>query len=496
MYTFTKNSKLVAVLLMAIGVVALGYGFMKGGDHPSDEDVKQKIEAMAASMHLDHGHGRDHGHDHGGHGHDVAKADKHDGGHGHEAHHVGPFADLFEKIEKEYAEYHIHFSTDEMMEAHELHDVVHATEHFFHARAQRPWSNLFLGNFFFFVIALGSLFFLSIQYAAEVGWSALILRVPQALSSYLLVGGIILLFVIIAGSMHWHHLYHWMDSALTEKGNPEYDKIIAGKSGYLNVTFFLIRSVIYIAGWIWAANSFKKFSVNEDLEGGTKWHFKSYKRAALFLVFFAVTSSMAAWDWVMSVDPHWFSTLFGWYVFSSFFVSAATAVALLTIHLKKRGYLPHVNENHYHDFGRFMLSFSIFWTYLWFAQFMLYWYANIPEEVTYFMVRINEYKIVFIGMLAMNFLGPVLFLMSRDSKRSAGMLTFASLFIIVGHYLDMYVMIMPGSVGTHWHLGFVEIGSFLGFLGLFIYVVLNSLTKRPLVQENHPMLLESKHHHI
>lgn len=484
MYTFTSKSKVVAIVLMLIGVIALATGFMKGG-HPSDEDVKAKVEQLAQGL-SHHGHGHDHG------GHEAKAAH----GHGHEAHFVGPMAELFEKVSEAYADEHIHFTTTEMMEADSVEKVYKTTKHFFHARAQRPWSNLYLGNFFFFAIALGSLFFLAIQYVAEVGWSALILRVPQALASYLVVGGLILLISIAAGAFHFSHLFHWMDPALTDPNSPEFDSLIAGKSGYLNVPFFLIRAIIYIAGWIWAAKTLTKFSVNEDLEGGTKWYYKSYKRSALFVVFFAVTSSMAAWDWVMSIDPHWFSTLFGWYVFSSLFVSALTAVALLTIHLKKRGYLPAVNENHYHDFGRFILSFSNFWTYLWFAQFMLYWYANIPEEVTYFMVRIDEYKEVFFTMVALNFGGPIIFLMSRDSKRSAGMLTFASLFVIAGHYLDMFVMIMPGSVGAHWNFGFVEIGTFLGFLGLFIFVVLNSLTKRPLTQENHPMLLESKHHHI
>ena len=389
--------------------------------------------------------------------------------------------------------------------AHEVvveasHDAAHADEGHGHADAHaggsfatRVWANLWANNVYFTGIALIAVFWIAVNYVAEAGWFTVIKRVPEAMGMYLPIGGVLMLLFFIFGG---HDIFHWTHEGIMDPESEHYDSIIAGKEGYLNNVFFIARMVIYFVLWFGFYLLFRKFSHNEDVEGGTKWHYKSFKFAAGFLVIFAVTSSTAPWDWVLSIDTHWFSTMFGWYVFASWFISGLAFITLSTILLKQAGYLKEVNSSHFHDLGKFVFGFSIFWTYLWFAQFMLYWYANIPEEVTYFMVRINEYKIVFIGMLAMNFLGPVLFLMSRDSKRSAGMLTFASLFIIVGHYLDMYVMIMPGSVGTHWHLGFIEIGSFLGFLGLFIYVVLNSLTKRPLVQENHPMLLESKHHHI
>jgi hypothetical protein len=158
--------------------------------------------------------------------------------------------------------------------------------------------------------------------------------------------------------------------------------------------------------------------------------------------------------------------------------------------------LEDVTENHIHDFGRYLLAFSIFWTYLWFAQYMLIWYANIPEETTYFLIRFEEYQILIIAALILNFATPMLLIQDRDAKRLKGQVLFVAILILIGHFIDVFIMIMPGTVGTHWHLGFIELGTFLGYLGLFSFIVLYNLSKQPLVQKNHPMLIESKHHHI
>ena len=216
----------------------------------------------------------------------------------------------------------------------------------------------------------------------------------------------------------------------------------------------------------------------------------------IFIVFAAITTSTGAWDWIMSIDTHWFSTLFGWYSFASFFVSACAVIAIITIHLKYSGYLDNVNENHMHDFGRYLLAFSIFWTYLWFAQYMLIWYSNIPEEVTYYAIRFESYHILIIIALLLNFVTPMLLIQDRAAKRLKGQVLFVAILILLGHFIDVFVMIMPGTVGTHWHLGFVEIGTFLGYIGFFTFIVLNTLSKAPLSQKNHPMLIESEHHHI
>jgi Ni/Fe-hydrogenase subunit HybB-like protein len=201
---------------------------------------------------------------------------------------------------------------------------------------------------------------------------------------------------------------------------------------------------------------------------------------------------MMSWDWIMSVDPHWFSTLFGWYVFASMFVSGITAIALITIYLKSKGYLEKVNDNHIHDLAKFMFAISVFWTYLWFSQFMLIWYSNIPEEVTYFVTRIEDYNLPFFGMLVMNFIFPLLILMNSDYKRVNWFVVMAGIVILLGHYVDVYNMIMPATVGDQWSFGVSEIGGLLFFTGLFIYVVFNTLTKAPLEASGDPFIGESE----
>jgi len=498
MYKFTRNTKIICISLIMIGLFSIGYGFFSTPKY-SDSEIHDKVVKLSSELKSDK----------------TKYSDKDT----HQSHYGGDgskFSDLFHVIEKEF---HCHFSEEEIKNAKHIDDVIYTTQHYFHALKQRPWSSLMVSNLFFFMIALGALIWLAIQYISKSGWSASLLRVPQAITAFLPYGAAIMLFIIITGALHWHHTYHWMDEALIHEFvyedsvdsdhpkytnedkegvvlNPDYDYIIAGKTPYLNIPFFLLRSIIYILGWCLAAFLLRKYSLREDKEGGVKWYKKMFTVSVIFIVFAAVTTSTGAWDWIMSIDTHWFSTLFGWYSFASFFVTAAAVIAILTIHLKYRGYLPGVNENHMHDFGRYLLSFSIFWTYLWFAQYLLIWYANIPEEVTYFQIRFDYYHIFIIMALILNFVNPMLLIQDRDAKRLKGQVLFVAILICVGHYFDTYQMIMPGTVGTHWHFGFIEIGTFLGYLGFFTFIVLKSLSSVPLEQKNHPMLIESKHHHI
>lgn len=368
--------------------------------------------------------------------------------------------------------------------------------------SHRAWPTLLLNSFYFMGIALGALFFIAVQYAAEAGWSAVVKRPMEAIASYLPYGALFMGLVAIASAFHLNHIYHWADPHILhetlENGqpNPHYDKIIAGKSAFLNPIFFSIRTIVYLGGWLLF---FKAFMKRSEIEAAgldvTNWK-KSQSLGAWFLVFFAVTSSTSAWDWIMSIDTHWFSTLFGWYTFAGYFVSALTMITMVTLHLKSKGLLPEVNENHIHDLGKFMFAFSIFWTYLWVSQFMLIWYSNIPEEVTYFQDRFTNYKFLFFLNLFLNFLFPFIVLMKRGSKRRNRILMFVGVVILFGHWSDNFVMIMPGTVKEHWHLGWVELGTMLGFLGLFGFVVLNKLASRPVSNPNHVFFQESVHHHI
>lgn len=484
MYTVTKNTKLISLVLMLIGVVALGYGFMQGAGHHTDEEVAHQVEAFAHDLHLDGAHHVD--------AHDSHVADSH-GGHGAVV--ESYYAPLFHKIEEEF---HIHFSHEEMMEAHDIEHVIHSTTHALHAKGQRPWSSLLVAAIFFLGASLLSVFFLALQYVAEVGWSVVLKRVLMAIGSFLPYVGAVIFLIILTGGFHLfgNHTYHWMAEGIMDPASANYDAIIAGKEGYLNFAFFFIRALVYFAGWYWAVKKLTSLSLQEDIEGGLSFYNSSKKVSAIFLVFFAVTSSMMAWDWVMSIDTHWFSTLFGWYVFSSMFVTALVVIFLFVLHLRGKGQLELVNTSHIHDLGKFIFAFSIFWTYLWFDQFMLIWYANIPEEVTYYIARFEEYQVPFMTALVLNFVVPILLLISRDAKRVSGFVMTVGCVILVGHYLDFFVMIMPGTVGGHWSIGFVEVGTFLGFAGLFIRVVTKKLAGMELTPKNHPMLEESKHFHI
>jgi hypothetical protein len=297
-----------------------------------------------------------------------------------------------------------------------------------------------------------------------------------------------------------HQLFHWTDESLYIKGNANYDPIISGKSSFLNQPFYIIRMIIFIGAWIFFAWWLRKQSVEEDLNGGLEYYHKSIRISAIFLVVFGVSSSISAWDWVMTIDTHWFSTLFAWYVFASWFVAGLAATTLAAVYLKQAGYLKILNVNHLHDLGKFIFAFSIFWTYLWFSQFMLYWYANLPEEVIYFQERLygynGHYSWILYGNLFLNFAFPFLVLMTRDAKRQMIMLKIVCFVVLIGHWMDFYLMIMPGTLRGESGFGFIELGTLLIFLGIFLTVFTRRLSSASLVPVNHPFLEEAVHHHV
>ena len=361
----------------------------------------------------------------------------------------------------------------------------------------RVWANLLVNSVFFLGMGVCATFYIALNYAAEAAWGVALKRVFEAVGAFLPYGALGLIIVIFAGSMHWHHIYHWMAEGIATPGHENYDAIIAGKTGYLNQPFFWIRTLIYLGVWIAFMQVFRKRSLKEDEMGGTEIHYKNIKTAAWFLVFFAVTSTTSAWDWIMSIDTHWFSTLFGWYTFSGYWISGTIAVLTLTLYLKSKGYLEQVTESHIHDMGKWMFAVSFLWSYLWFSQFMLIWYSNIPEEVTYFIHRIENYKFAFFGMFIINFVFPMLILMSRDAKRNFKYLMIVAAIIFIGHWIDTYIMIMPGATSGHEWGGFAfyEIGILLGFIGAFLLVVQYALAKAPLIVKQHPYLSETINHH-
>jgi hypothetical protein len=426
---------------MAVGLLGIGIGFM------SAPSTVEEAKAMVASH--DDGHGD---------AHTAEAANVDSDTHGEEAH-------------------------------GESHDTSH-DEHVLHQLQNKPWAALYVAAFFFFMIALGALAFYAIQRASQAGWAPLLFRVMEGITSYLVPGGIIVFVILVLSVMHMNHLFVWMDADVVAN-----DKLLQGKAGFLNPTFFLVRAVIFLGGWILYREYSRKLSLKQD-ESNDNSNFKlNFRISAAFLVFYLISESMMSWDWIMSVDPHWFSTLFGWYVFASMIVSGITVIAMVTIYLKSKDYLPDVNDSHIHDLGKYMFGFSVFWTYLWFSQFMLIWYSNIPEEVTYFVTRIEDYNLPFFGMVAMNFVLPILLLMNSDYKRINWFVIMTGIIILVGHYIDIFNMIMPSTVGDQWSIGIPEIGAVLFFAGLFIFWVFRALTKAPLQPKRNPFIEESRHFH-
>jgi hypothetical protein len=366
----------------------------------------------------------------------------------------------------------------------------------------RLFANLWINNVFFTGLAVIGIFFFTLQYAAQAGWATGFLRVPLAMGAWLPIAGVLMLVVFLLGS---HDIFHWTHESLYQEfledgvtANSEYDAIIAGKEPYLNTVFYLARMVAYFLIWGGAFYFLRKKSMEEDIHGGTSYWYTLRKYSAIFLVLFAITSSTSAWDWVMSVDPHWFSTMFGWYVFSSWWVSGLAAISLIVVLLREAGYLKVVNANHMHDLGKFVFGFSIFWAYIWFSQFLLIWYANIPEESIYYIERLNSsyYSPIFFLNLILNFFFPFLVLMTRDAKRHAIFMKIVCSVILFGHWLDFYLMITPGVMKDLGGFGLLEVGLILVYGTCFVFVVLTALTKSGLIAKNHPMLEESLHHHI
>jgi len=359
----------------------------------------------------------------------------------------------------------------------------------------RVYANLWINNVYFAGVALIGIFFVAIQYVAQAGWSAGFKRIPLAFGNWLPIAGILMLVIWLVAS---HDLFHWTHEELYIEGGPHYDEIIAGKRVYLNTPFFLARTIIYFSLWYLFFRWIRKEMIAEDLDGSPRHWKKLIGISAGFIVIFSVSSSMSAWDWILSIDTHWYSTMIGWYVFASWFVTGLAFITLITIYLKERGYLSIVNENHLHDLGKFVFGFSIFWAYLWVSQFLLIYYANIPEESVYFVERLtsDQYAPVFYVILIMNFFFPFLALMTRDAKRHTIFLKIVCSVVIIGHWLDFYLMVTPGTLKESGGFGFLEIGMAMVFGVAFLFVVLSGLAKMPLIAKNHPLLEESIHHHI
>ncbi|MFT3846291.1 MAG: quinol:cytochrome C oxidoreductase [Lacibacter sp.] len=373
--------------------------------------------------------------------------------------------------------------------------------------ATKFWMALMHNGIFWLLVVTSSFFFIAATTLAQGGWPLAFRRVPEAISGNMNILGpvalvILLAYVWLSGD---HHIYHWKDVE-----HVKHDHILSHKSGFLNPVFYTGLSLAAVGLWLWFRNWFRKNSLAEDIavKGEHSFYWKSLAIAAAFLVTYGLTVlSTLPWMWLMSIDAHWYSTMYSWYTFASSWVAGISLMMLFVIYLKGQGYLEFVSDEHIHDIGKFMFAFSIFWTYLWFSQYMLIWYSNQPEETKYFVDRVGvggqggPFKFIFFLNLILNFLAPLLILMRRGSKRNYGVVTVMAGLIIFGHWVDFYQMITPGPLkelgkesNSFGHFVY-SLGIAAGFVGLIIFFTAKYLTKAPLLPKNHPLVKESVIHH-
>lgn len=366
-------------------------------------------------------------------------------------------------------------------------------------RDARFWASLLQNSVYFLLVVNASMFFMCALTLAWAGWQMAFRRVTEAISACVpvigIIGGVILLSIAFGSN---HTIYHWTDAE-----HVAHDATLKHKSGFLSKSFFSVATVLTIL--LWSVLGWKMRQLSRSLDEKPlktvaerkKYIWNNTVWAALYIVVFALTvMSSIPWLWLMSIDAHWYSTMYSWYTFASTFVAGIALITLFVIYLKNNGYLEYTNLEHLHDLGKFMFAFSIFWTYLWFSQFMLIWYANIPEETVYFKPRAEGvYSGIFWMMFMINFLAPLLIFMSRDSKRSYATLAFMSMLIIFGHWLDFYQMVFPAVSPDHVPMILYDFGVALGFVGLIMFVTARALAKSPLLAKNHPFVKESLIHH-
>ncbi|MGE0132575.1 MAG: hypothetical protein AB7U82_31205 [Blastocatellales bacterium] len=348
---------------------------------------------------------------------------------------------------------------------------------------QRFWPSLLQNSFFFLSLALGALVFVAIQFLANAGWSVALRRVPEAMMGYLPIGAVALLAVFFGRST----LYEWTHPEVVQSS-----PLLQAKAAYLNTPFFFARMAVFLLLWTIFMRLLRRESRAQDADGEIEHTRRSRKYSAIFIMLFAITFTLASFDWLMSLEPEFYSTIFAFYCFSGLFVSGIAAITLLVLLLRARGLLPQVNEEHLSNLGKLVLSFVTFWAYIWLSQYLLIYYTNFPEETGYYLRRTDApgWRALFILNLLLNWAIPFVMLLPRMTKRGVGLLAAACVITLAGHWLDLYTMVMP-ALNLSPMLSFVDVAMFCGFAALFLIAFRRSLEQSPLVPARDPYLEES-----
>jgi hypothetical protein len=351
----------------------------------------------------------------------------------------------------------------------------------------RMWASWFLVGYYALGLGLAGLCFVAIHYTTGASWSAAIRRVPEALAGTLPFAAVLLAVVFIARPQ----LYPWTSSSSVEGASPA----LAFKLAWLYRPFFLVRAAGYSFIWIVFAVMIRRASRRQDDDGDQRWTRANVRLSAAFLMVFGVTFTLASFDWVMSLEPLWYSTIFGVYNFAGLFLSGLAAIVIVALWLERAGPLQNVlTGEHLHDLGKLLFAFSVFWMYIWFSQYMLIWYTNIPEETSYFIRRTHGgWFVLFLANVVLNWLIPFAVLLRRDAKRRRQTLGLVAATVLVGRWLDVYLLIFPAVVGETPRIGVWELGLTAGGLGAYGLALAWVLKGAPAVPVADPQLAESLH---
>ena len=353
----------------------------------------------------------------------------------------------------------------------------------------RGLTNLLIGALYALGLSIGGVVLLCLLTVANAGWAVVLKRVLEALGTFVPVAGVLLL----ATTPGLRVLYEW---ARPEAAT---DHLLAGKSAFLNPTFFVVRMVAIVAIWSAFAARLRNLSLKQDALGdaGGAVTGSLVRWAAGFLVVFAITACLGAFDWLMTLEARWFSTIFGFYNIAGILVSTVTAVAVIAILLRRAGALPELRDDHLHDLGKLMFAFATFWAYQWISQFLLIWYSNLPEETVYFEDRWEGgWQTVFFANLIVNWALPFLCLLPRSVKRNERTLLAVGALLLFGRWLDLWLMAMPGNFPERPIPGLLEVAGLVGPVALCAFWVSRSIRGVPLLPRHDPYLGESLHHHI
>jgi hypothetical protein len=354
---------------------------------------------------------------------------------------------------------------------------------------ERMWAAYLVSFFFFACVGLSGLFWSSLQNMVKAGWSVSIRRYAEGMTSYLPVM-VVTSLVLLLGLKH---LYPWADPAQVEAS-----AILQSKGSYLNVTFLVVRLLFFGLGMLVFRQIIVGNSLKQDKSGDEQLTHKNVGFSIGFILFFAITFSLFSVDMLMSLLPSWYSTIFGIYCFAGLFQAFFAVMIPIVIFMRRAGFVKgYVTENHLHDLAKFMKGFTVFWAYIAFSQFMLIWYANIPEETEYFIMRAQHGWLgISAALFIFRFVVPFLALLPKSLKRNENHLLAVSALILIMQYTDIFWMVYPNFFEGHMVFGVWEIGMFLGFAGLFLTVLMNFFSKHSLVALKDPRMHEATNHHV